>query len=164
MFREMRRKGQQLSQEESWDILAAGSSGVLAVLGDEGYPYAVPLSYACRDGRLYFHSAVTGHKLDAARREPRASFCVIAQDQVIADKFTTAYRSAIAFGRLRVLSDPGEMEAALRALAEKYSPAETEAALRHEIDGAAGRVAILELTVEHLTGKEGIELTRARRG
>ncbi|MBE6898965.1 MAG: 5-nitroimidazole antibiotic resistance protein, partial [Ruminococcaceae bacterium] len=65
MFRDMRRKQQALPYEESVTILESASSGVLAVLGDEGYPYTVPLSYVYREGKLYFHCASEGHKLDA---------------------------------------------------------------------------------------------------
>ena len=77
MFREMRRKNQQLPQEECNRILQVATSGVLAVDGDDDYPYAVPISFVCEDGRLYFHVAKSGHKLDALRRNPKASFCII---------------------------------------------------------------------------------------
>ena len=83
MFRAMRRKRQQLSREEAEAILERGTSGVLAVAGDNGYPYAVPLSYVYQDGKLWFHCAKSGHKLDAVRREEKASFCVIDQDLVV---------------------------------------------------------------------------------
>lgn len=162
MFCEMRRKAQQLSEKESREILRAGSSGVLAVLGDGGYPYTVPLSYVCQDGKIYFHCAPSGHKLDAVRREPRASFCVVAQDWVWPERFTTVYRSVVVFGRIREVKEPEEMERVLRLLAEKYAPEEPADALRAELDGAMGRVAVLELSVEHLTGKESVELARDR--
>lgn len=162
MFCEMRRKAQQLSEKESREILRAGSSGVLAVLGDGGYPYTVPLSYVCQDGKIYFHCAPSGHKLDAVRREPRASFCVVAQDRVWPERFTTVYRSVVVFGRIREVKEPEEMERVLRLLAEKYAPEEPADALRAELDGAMGRVAVLELSVEHLTGKESVELARDR--
>lgn len=162
MFREMRRHRQLLPPEEIAQILAAGSSGVLALAGDEGWPYAVPLSYAYTDGSLYFHCAREGHKLDALRREPRASFCVIAQDDVVPEKYTTRYRSVIAFGRLQVLEDENEKRAVLKALAEKYSPAESEASHAAVIARTLGSVCIVKLTVEHFTGKEGKELTQER--
>lgn len=54
----MRRKRQQLSDEAARQVLEQATSGVLAVMGDGGYPYAVPLSYVWHDGRLIFHSAV----------------------------------------------------------------------------------------------------------
>ena len=88
MFREMRRKKQELSRMESVALLERATSGVLAVLGDGDYPYAVPLSFVYYDEKLYFHCAVTGHKLDAVKRHPKASFCVIGQDHVLPEKYT----------------------------------------------------------------------------
>lgn len=83
MFREMRRKKQLLPEEEAIAILKEGTFGVLALSGDDGYPYAVPISYVYEGGKLWFHCAKSGHKLDAIRREPKASFCVTAQDKVV---------------------------------------------------------------------------------
>lgn len=83
MFREMRRSRQALPQEEVVAILDRGTHGVLALAGDEGYPYALPISYVYADGKLYFHCARSGHKLDAISRCPKASFCVVDQDQVV---------------------------------------------------------------------------------
>ena len=80
MFREMRRKRQLLSDKESIEILENGTSGVLALLGDDEYPYAVPISYVYDNAKIYFHGAKTGHKIDAIRKCSKASFCVIEQD------------------------------------------------------------------------------------
>ena len=104
MFREMRRKRQALSASEVAEILHIGTSGVLALLGDGEYPYAVPLSYVYDEGKLYFHSATSGHKIDAAERSAKASFCVIDQDSIRPEKYTT-FRSVIVFGRIRVITD-----------------------------------------------------------
>ena len=92
-FREMRRKRQQLSDAESIDILKKSTSGTLALLGDDDYPYAVPISYVYQEGKLYFHSALAGHKVDAIRKCDKASFCVIEQDAVQPEKYTTFFRS-----------------------------------------------------------------------
>ena len=81
-FRQMRRKRQQLSNEESIAILEKATAGTLALLGDDDYPYAVPISYVYHKGKLYFHSALAGHKVDAIRKCDKASFCVIDQDDV----------------------------------------------------------------------------------
>ena len=161
-MRSMRRAGQELPREEALRLLSEGSSGVLALLGDGDYPYAVPLSYVYYQGKIYFHSARTGHKIDAVARHGKASFCVIAQDQWLPEKFTTVYRSVIVFGRVRVLTEPEEMRAALTALGEKYAPGVP--GLEEEIAGSIHRVAVIELTPERITGKEAIELTRLRRG
>ena len=101
MFREMRRKKQQLAPERVEEILSRRTAGTLAVLGDEGYPYAVPLSYVYHNGRIYFHCAKAGHKLDAIRGCDKVSFCVIDQDEIVSAEFTTYFRSVIVFGRAR---------------------------------------------------------------
>ena len=159
MLPEMRRKAQQLPQAEAEEILRAGSSGVLALAGEEGYPYALPISYVYHQGRLYFNCAPAGHKLDAIARCPKASFCVIAQDDVVPELYTTRYRSVIAFGSIRRLEDEQAMITALDVLGRKYAPDLDPSA---EIAGSLHRVCVLEMTIDHLTGKEGIELTRLR--
>ena len=163
-FREMRRNKQQLAQAECIEILKRNTAGVLAVSGDNGYPYAVPLSYVYHDGKLYFHCAKSGHKLDAIARCDRASFCVIDRDDVVPEAYTTHYASVIAFGRARVVSDEREMREAVELLAIKYSPDVDEGARTAEIEGAWPRLCIVRLYVEHMTGKEAIELVRARKG
>lgn len=160
MFREMRRKRQALPHEECEAILTDEKTGVLALLGDEGYPYAVPLNFAYADGKIYFHCARSGHKLDAIARCDKASFCVVAEDTILPAEFTTDFRSAVAFGRVRVVEDEGEMRAAVRRLAKKYSPEESDAAAEAEIERGFPALCVLEMTVEHLTGKVAIERLR----
>lgn len=161
MFREMRRIKQKLSDTECEDILANRTSGTLALAGDDGYPYAVPLSYVYADGKIYFHSALTGHKLDAIQRCDKASFCVISEDNVLPEKFTTVFVSVIAFGRIRVIADDAEKRRTITLLSDKYSP-NMEVEREKEIDGSFNNMCMLELTIEHMTGKEGIERTRMR--
>lgn len=161
MFREMRRKRQMLPQADAEALLLAGTSGVLAVSGDEGYPYAVPLSYVYHGGRLYFHCAKSGHKLDAIARNPKASFCVIGQDQVVPAEYTTYFRSVIAFGTVRILEGEAEKREAIRAIAEKYAPENSPARREEEIEREWPALCLLEFSVEHLSGKEAIELVRA---
>lgn len=156
MFREMRRKGQLLSEAEAESILQRNTSGVLAVLGDEGYPYAVPLSYVYNGSVIYFHCAKAGHKLDSVMKEAKVSFCVIDQDQIVPEKFTTYYRSVIAFGKAHVIEETGEKRQAIEALAEKYSP-KCEGR-DQEIEGASAALGIIRMDIEHMTGKEAREL------
>ena len=89
MFREMRLKRQLLSKEDTQKVLYQGTSGVLAVSGDDDYPYAVPLSYVYDGHKIYFHGAKAGHKLDSIVKNPKASFCVIDKDQIVPDEYTT---------------------------------------------------------------------------
>lgn len=157
----MRRKRQQLSQEESIRIISQAASGTLALLGDNSYPYALPISYVYAGGSLYFHSAPEGHKIDAIRSHDRASFCVIEQDEVHAQEFTTYYRSVIAFGRIRIVEDGEEKLAAARLLGRRFNPGDAEA-LQRELEKSLGRMLMIRLDIEHLTGKEAIELARAK--
>ncbi len=156
MFRDMRRKKQLLSKDESEEILRRGTSGVLALAGDEGFPYAVPLSYVYEREKIYFHSAVSGHKIDAVRKSEKASFCVIGQDHVLPEKFTTRYKSVIAFGTVRILEDGQEIRRAMERLSDKYSPGDREARDR-EIEKDWERLCMIEFSVTYLTGKQGIE-------
>ena len=160
-FRPMRRNRQQLSREECERILGRCTSGVLALTGDGGYPYAVPLSYVYADGTIIFHSAVQGHKVDAIRRDNRCSFCVIEQDEIRPAEFTTYFRSVIAFGRIQILEAADEKVQALSLLGRRYSPND-EAGLQHEIDKSLDHVMLLRLDIEHISGKEAIELVQAR--
>ena len=162
MFREMRRKRQLLPTEESVAILQRMTNGTLVLHGDDGYPYAVPVSYVYADGKIYFHTAVKGHKVDAIRRDAKVSFCVVEQDDVKPAEFTTYFRSVIAFGKARILEDEGEKLSALHLLADKYSSG--EAGLEAEIAKGFHHLLMVEITVEHLTGKEAIELVRGKNG
>jgi hypothetical protein len=159
MFREMRRKKQLLSDEETREILKDHSSGVLAVAGDDGYPYTVPISYTYTDGKLYLHCAKEGHKIDAIKRNDKVSFCIIDKDEVIHETFTTHFRSVIAFGRARILTEDSEIRAALERLVEKYSPDFIQEGQK-EIETAWGRVCLVEVKIEHMTGKAAIEIIK----
>lgn len=158
MFREMRRKKQALSTEESLaNFKSGGISGVLAVTGDQGYPYAVPLSYVYDNNKIFFHCALSGHKLDAIAANNKVSFCVVGQDRVMPQEYTTYFRSVIIFGRARILEDPIEKRTALEKLAAKYSPEQETGRLR-EIDRLFERTCMVEIVIEHITGKEAVEL------
>ena len=160
-FRAMRRSRQQLTQDRALEILQKATSGVLALLGDNDYPYAVPLSYVYSEGKLYFHSAMAGHKIDAISKCDKASFCVIDQDNVQPETYTTHFRSVIAFGRISIVEDEAEKLAAARRLGDKYNPGHDEA-LQKEIESGLARMLVIRLDIEHLTGKEAIELVRKR--
>lgn len=160
-FRPMRRFRQQLSDDESVGILKKATSGTLALLGDNGYPYAVPISYVYAEGKLYFHSALSGHKVDAIRNCDKASFCVIEQDIIHPKEYTTYFRSVIAFGRIHILEDDVEKLSAARLLSERYNPGDDEGFQKELEKGFACMLAI-RFDIEHLTGKEAIELVRKK--
>ena len=156
-FREMRRKRQKLSEEESIGILQKATAGTLALLGDNGYPYAVPISYVYADGKLYFHSALSGHKVDAIRNCDKASFCVIDKDDVQPEKYTTYFCSVIAFGRIHIIEDDQEKLETARLLGDRYNPNQEEA-LQKELEKGLSRMVMIRFDIEYLTGKEAIEL------
>ena len=156
IFREMRKKKQALSQQEVTDILHKGTSGVLALFGDDDYPYAVPISYVYDDEKIYFHSAKNGHKIDAIKKTAKASFCVIEKDLIVPTEYTTYFRSVIAFGRIKVIED--ENRTAIEKLAIKYAPKDTFANRDSAINREWKPLCMLEMTIDHVTGKEAIEL------
>ena len=162
MFCEMRRKRQQLSKQECFDILERNTSGVLAVLGDDDYPYAVPLSYVFDEDKIYFHCAKSGHKLDAIKKHNKVSFCVTDQDQIVPAEYTTYFRSVIVFGTMRVIEDEYEKRTAIEKLAVKYAPSDGTDDLQREIDRGWSALCVLEMNIEHMSGKEAKELINKR--
>lgn len=162
MFRDMRRKKQLLSEEKTIEILKLCTSGVLGVIGDDDYPYTVPVSYAFKDGKLYIHSAKQGHKIDSIKRNDKVTFCVIEKDEVIQETFTTHFRSVSIFGRARILSDDYDRRYALESLVEKYSPAYIKEG-QQEIEREWDRVCLIEVKIEHMTGKAAIEIVNGKK-
>ena len=157
MVRPMRRFKQLTTKEEAETILLNGKSGVLAVNGDDEYPYTVPLSYAYEPGKIYFHSAKNGHKMDSIQRNPKVTFCVVGQDQVVPDKFTTFYSSVIIFGKAKIVSEEKLRQHAMELLVHKYSPGfEDSGALEIKHDWEL--FSVVEIDIEHLTGKKALEL------
>lgn len=159
MFREMRRIKQQLSKEECEEILARGKTGVLAVLGDDGYPYTVPINYYYTDGKIYLHCAKTGHKLDAIKKEQKVSFCVVARDDILQEKYTTLFKSVVAFGKAEILTDENEMRSSVTSLAEKYCTDCLEG-IPAEVERGFGILCMIKINIEHMTGKQGKELLK----
>lgn len=156
-FRPMRRVRQQLTNEACEEILRNATSGTLAVLGDGGYPYAVPLSFVYADGIIYFHSAKSGHKIDAIRNNDKASFCVIDKDEIHGERYTTYFRSVVAFGRITIVSSTNEKLEGAKLLGRKYNPGD-DAGLTQELEKGLAHMELLRFDIEHLTGKQAIEL------
>ena len=155
MFREMRRYKQQISKEECIRILKNQLRGVLSMLGDDDYPYGIPLNhwYCEENGRLYFHCAKSGHKLDAVRKYDKVSYCVLDEGFRKEGEWALNFRSVVVFGRMRVVDEEDD---ALRrkistGLCKKFT--EDEAFLQNELTNALPRACFLELIPEHLTGK-----------
>lgn len=160
MKHEMRRFKQQLPHDEALHILDTCTNGVLSLVDVDGEPYGVPLSFAY-DGAdaIYFHSALSGHKVDAIKAQRQCSFCVVAGDDIRPDEFTTYFRSVIVSGKIAIVTDEAERIKGLQLLCDKYSPGVDS---RAEIAGCLSRVLVLKLTIDAVSGKEAIELTRRR--
>ena len=154
MFREMRLKDQQLDAAEANEIMNRCTNGVLSVNGDNGYPYGVPVSYAYADGRIYFHCAREGYKVDLLKKDPHVSFTVVAQDDIIPEDFNTLYISAIAYGRARLVDDPEEMRKIHGYIIDKYSKGHEESGGRY-LDSSISEIYMVEITVDHITAKAG---------
>lgn len=153
MFREMMRIKQQLSQEECIEILKKEPRGVLSVLGDDGYPYGMPINqYYCEeDGKIYFHSGKKGHKVDAIKRCDKASFCVYDQGFRLEGEWALNIRSVIVFGRIEIIEDTEKVYEISRRLSRKFT--DDEAYIEHEIVKSGPRTLMFALVPEHMTGK-----------
>ncbi len=157
-FRELRRAAQALSQEECERILRTCTTAVLAVSGDGGYPYAVPVNYVYEEGRVLFHGAASGHKLDALRRSDKVSLCVIERDGPVPETLSTDYRSVIVFGRARILETEDEIRGAALRFGLRYNP--DRAFVEHEIKRYLPVLCCVEITPEHITGKASKSLIK----
>lgn len=161
MIREMRRNEQSLSMDDNMAILNRCSSGIMACHGGEEYPYAVPLNYVYCEGKIYFHSAKAGHKIDAIARNPKVSFAVIDQDEIVSAEYTSYFRSVIVFGKTRI-TEGEEWNRGFQALVEKYSGDRPAQEKQNKISGCQ-RSHIIAIDIDHVTGKEAKELAHARK-
>lgn len=152
MFRGMRRYKQELSQEECIDILMHEPRGVLSVIGDDGYPYGMVMNhwYHEADGKLYFHCAKEGHKIDAIKACDKVSYCVHDEGFRKEGEWALNIKSVIVFGRICIVEDEEKMKEICVNLYRKF--ADDEDALKQELTHLK-RVMCLELTPEHMTGK-----------
>jgi uncharacterized protein len=160
MFRKMRRNKQLLSKADTEAVMARCTNGVLACMGDEGYPYTVPLNYVYHNDKIYFHSAKEGHKIDSIKKTPKVSFTVVDEDTIVSEKFTSLFRSVIAFGKARI-AEGDEWREAFDALIEKYSGDQPEEAKR-KVMAECPQTLIVAIDVDHITGKEAIEYVKAK--
>lgn len=161
MFREMQLKREALDEASVKEILEKGTSGVLALQGEDGYPYAVPVSYFYNGkNKIYFHGAKKGYKMDMVKQCDKASFCVIGQDQIVPEEYTSYFKSVIAFGRVRIMEDKKEIRAMIEKMADKYHPSGTIEERNAMIDSEWNILAMIEFTIEHISGKQARELIK----
>ncbi|MDD3186003.1 MAG: pyridoxamine 5'-phosphate oxidase family protein [Anaerostipes sp.] len=151
MFRKMRRWKQQISNEECIEILNSEPRGVLGVYGEDGYPYTIPLDFIYRNEKLYFHCAKEGHKLDAIKVNDKVSFCVMDEGFQKDGQWELNIKSVVIFGRIKKVDDMEKSTNIVRELGLKYYPTTEE--VEEVIEHGVHRFEVLELTVDHMTGK-----------
>ena len=153
MFRKMRRFKQQISNEECIELLKNEKRGVLSVIGDNGYPYGIPLNhyYNEDDGRLYFHGAKEGHKLDAIRNCDKVCYTVFDKGYREDGEWAFNVKSVVVFGRIAFVTDEEKTRKICSVICKKFT--DDEEYLEYELKHALSRVQCLELTPEHISGK-----------
>lgn len=150
-FRPLRRFKQAASEEECLSLLQSAPRGILSVTGENGYPYGVPMNFVYREGKIYFHCAREGHKLDAIGANDKVSFTVLSEPVRNEGEWWFCLTSVILFGHIAILSDPAQVDVGLRAMAAKYFPDDYD--LETDLKRNASHAFILELTIDHMTGK-----------
>ena len=153
MFRELLRKNKALSMDECVEILKNETRGVLSVLGDEGYPYGMPMNHWFNeeDGKIYFHCGNVGHRLDALRRHDKVSFCTYDEGYRNEGEWALHVKSVIVFGRMAIVDDMDKIVNITTKLSHKFT--RDDEYIRAEIENYAKATLLLELTPEHICGK-----------
>ena len=154
-MRGMRNSSRKTTYDQARDILARASYGVLSTNCDDGLPYGVPLSFVLSGNSLYFHCATEGQKLDNIMHDNRACFTVVAEAEVLADRLTVRYASAMAFGTARIVYGEDERQAALGLLMDKYAPEMEEKKRTAYLKKHEVHTAVVRLDVEYIVGKQG---------
>jgi nitroimidazol reductase NimA-like FMN-containing flavoprotein (pyridoxamine 5'-phosphate oxidase superfamily) len=151
-FRDIRRTDRALTEEQAREILTRAEHGVLATVGADGWPYAVPVNHVLAGDVLYIHCAQEGHKLENIAHEERVSFCAVADARVLPASLSTLYESTIVFGRAALVTDPVEKRQGLELLAIRFCGALTPEAEK-TIATSASRAAVVRIRIERIAGK-----------
>lgn len=153
MFRELLRKKQRISNEECISVLKSEKRGVLSVNGDEGYPYGMPMNhfYNENDGCIYFHCGKYGHRLDALKKDPKASFCVYDNGFRRDGEWALNVKSVVVFGKITILDDVSVIEDICEKLCYKFT--DDEKYIRNELSNSAKNTLLLKMTIEDICGK-----------
>lgn len=154
MFRPIRRTKREISLEAAKQLLIGERRGVLAVNGDDGYPYAVPINYIFDEesNRIYFHGALAGHKIEAIKACDKVCFTVYGNEMIKKEAWAPYMQSTVVFGRCHLINDRDEAIKLVKKLAMKYYPEESIA--DEEIASSGTRFQMFEIEIEHMTGKE----------
>src|SRR5271157_3472397 len=151
-FREIRRTDRALTEDQAREILARAEHGVLATVGVDGWPYAVPVNHVLCGDALYFHCALEGHKLENIAHEERVAFCAVASARVLPEALSTLYESAVVFGRAAVVTDAAEKLRGLELLAVRFCGALTAEAEKAIADSGS-RTTVVRIRIERIAGK-----------
>ena len=153
MFRKMRKKEKQLSEVEIKDVLEKCEFLTLATYGEDGWPYAVPLSYVVIEDKVYFHCSTEGQKYDCIENNLRVCLSAVRDVEAVWDNdFSTYFQSVTLFGTAKILDEGAMKRSALLELAHKYLPEHMDKAQRI-IDQYNDVTAVVEITPVHMTGK-----------
>ena len=154
MFREIRRKNREIDIDSAKQLLQSSRRGVLAVNGDDGYPYAIPITYIYDEEaqKIYFHGAKAGHKVDALRACDKVCFTVYGNETVRTESWAPFMQSVVVFGRCHLMDAGSEATQRLKQFAMKYYPSEQLA--DEEIAHAGKAVQVFEIEIENMSGKE----------
>ncbi|MDY3119066.1 MAG: pyridoxamine 5'-phosphate oxidase family protein [Peptoniphilus sp.] len=153
MFRPVKRENQSLRLDEIEAVLEKNHWGVLSLYGVEGYPYGVPINYAYVDGVIVFHSAREGHKSEAMAGNDKVAFTVVDRDEIVEEAYTTAYRSVIAFGRVKKLEGKEKIEAFIQ-MTNELTPSVSEKSNEETVKNCT-HADVYGIAVDHLSGKVG---------
>jgi len=152
MKRKMRRSDRLMKFEDALHLLTKAEYGVLSSVDEEGQPYGVPVNFVFDgDKSIYFHSASEGHKLENLNHNPKVSFTILGDVQVMDWKFTTAYESVILFG-VANLVEGTEKQHALHRLALKFSLNYMDE-FENEIEQFLKSTKVVKISIEHMSGK-----------
>ena len=156
-FRKMRRNGKQLSEQDAYKVLKKCNYIILSTKLENGYPYSVPLNHVYENGRIYFHCALEGQKVDAFRYDDKVCISAVEKGDIIPEKFSTAFTSITAFGRISLVEDEEERMTGFTSLIKRFSPEFYESGIKY-IEKLKHKTALYAVDIEHITGKSSIKM------
>ena len=156
-FREMRRGDKQLEEKEAYEVLKKCDHMILATKLENGYPYSLPLNHVYEDGRLYFHCALEGQKVDAFKYDDKVCISAVEKGEILPEKFSTGFTSVTAFGRISLVEDEDERMKGFTALIKRFSPDYYESGMKY-IEKLQHKTALYAIDIEHITGKSSVKM------
>ncbi|BBO82806.1 MFS transporter [Desulfosarcina ovata subsp. sediminis] len=152
MTRPLRREDRRMDRAAAMALLKRGEYGILSTADNHHQPYGTPLNYVVMEDHIFFHCAPRGHKLENIAANPTVSFCVVGKTELIPEKFSTCYESVIVSGEAEIVANATLKKNALRALVRKYAPDHVAAGEAY-IDRLEDKTAVVQITIQHLSGK-----------